>query len=510
MPSAMIGVRSVLVIGATAFPPAKLAKITAGLANQTVPLAKIEDTRLALVELYRRHGYLLSTVSVGVSAQGDVRFVVTEGRIAAVKLSNDIGPAGTIVLRFLNHLTEERPIREATLEHWLLLAQQVPGVQLEAVLQADSDDPGALTLVANVSKQNINLLFTGNDRGFKATGPAEGLFVGDINSLTSLGDQTELSLFHTSGGTDNFGQIAESFFLGGDGLRLRVYGGAGRANPGGALRSTLYRSEIQVFGGELSYPILLRRNQSLTLTGKLDGSDNTILIQHAQTAFDSLRSARLLAQYALQDLVLGANRSAVNVLDVNLSKGIPYFGASPDGRVAEAGRAGERVDYWKFSGALTRTQNLFSPFPDANVALRTAVGGQYTTQILPAEEEFYLGGPQYTRGFYSGQVTGDSGVYATAELQLNTGVNFDLFNRPVDLGAQFYGFYDWGETFPNLKTDLRHKLQSAGGGVRLGLTRFVEIDGEAVKRLTTNLNPLSRTTLPVSETVFYWGVTVRY
>ena len=61
---------------------------------------------------------------------GRLRFVVTEGRIASVKLDGDIGPAGTQVLRFLNRLTEKQPIDSVTLERYLLLAQDVPGVTL--------------------------------------------------------------------------------------------------------------------------------------------------------------------------------------------------------------------------------------------------------------------------------------------------------------------------------------------------------------------------------------------
>ena len=59
-------------------------------------------------------------------------------------------------------------------------------------------------------------------------------------------------------------------------------------------------------------------------------------------------------------------------------------------------------------------------------------------------EKFFLGGSQYTRGFWSGQVTGDQAVVWTAELQLNTGLDVTLFHRPINLAAQFYAFYDYG------------------------------------------------------------------
>ncbi len=167
LPPVSIPVRSASIIGATAFPPAKLNQIIAGLAGQSVPLSKLEADRRALVDLYRGHGYILSTVTLDVDAAGNVRFVVTEGYITAVKLSKDIGPAGTMVLGFLAHLTNERPLNEASLERWLLLAQQVPGVSVHAVLQADNGDPGALTLVAEVSKQTVSGLLTADNRGVR-------------------------------------------------------------------------------------------------------------------------------------------------------------------------------------------------------------------------------------------------------------------------------------------------------------------------------------------------------
>jgi hemolysin activation/secretion protein len=511
LPAAQIPVQSVSIVGATAFAPQALNAATRGLAQKTVPLSQIEAARRALVDLYRSHGFVLTTVSLDIDAQGNVRFIVTEGRIVDVKLSQDIGPAGTMVLRFLDHLTEERPVSEQSLERWLLLAQQIPGVSVHAVLQADAADPGALTLVAEVSKQTFAGLVTSDNRSFQDTGPAEGLAVADVNSLTSLGDQTEFSLFHTSGGTDNFGQASTSAFIGGSGLRIKLYGGTGRSQPGGVLREVNYHSTITVFGGELSYPLLLKRNQALTLNLRADAIANLIDASGTRSSTDNLRVIRFDGQYAFQDLWLGDQRDALNVINLQESNGLPILGSSPNGRPAGvAGRAGEAITFWKINGSASRIQTLFSPFNDATVALRLEAGGQYTTKVLPSEEEFYLGGSRFTRGYYSGEVTGDQAVYATAELQLNTGYTFSVFSRDVDLGVQYYGFYDFGETWSNLKTDLNHRIRSAGGGIRIGLTRNLEVDGEAVYRLTTQLVPKNTGTAPLADTIFYWGVTARY
>jgi hemolysin activation/secretion protein len=511
LPAVMIPVSSVSIIGATAFPPSQLGALVAGFAHQEVPLSKLESTRRNLVALYRDHGFVLSTVSMDIDAQGNVRFIVTEGHIVAVQLSQNIGPVGDLVLAFLDHLTDERPVSEASLERWLLLAQQIPGISVHAVLQSDSDDPGALTLVAEVSRQAVSALATADNRSFPETGPAEGLAVFDVNSLTAFGDQTEVSLFHTSGNTDNFGQAAESFFIGNGGLRLRLYGGAGRAWPSGTLREADYESSIEVFGAALSYPVLLRRNQSLNLSLHFDGTDNLASTQDLRAGSDNVRAARLFSQYAWQDLWLGNSRSGISVVNFGESQGLPILGAAPDGRaVGVSSRFDEKTDFWKLNFSISRIQTLYNPFPQSSVALRLEAGGQYTDDILPSAEEFELGGSRFTRGYYSGEVTGDTALYATAELQFNTSASFNILALPVDLGAQFYSFYDYGESWSNLTSDFNHRLASAGVGVRLGITQQIEIDGEFDKRLVTQLDAADPNNPPLSGTAIYWGATVRY
>ena len=56
--------------------------------------------------------------------------------------------------------------------------------------------------------------------------------------------------------------------------------------------------------------------------------------------------------------------------------------------------------------------------------------------------------------------------------------------HPVNLGTQFYGFYDRGETWNNMLLDPDQRLSSEGMGVRLSVTRNTEFDLEGVIRNT--------------------------
>ena len=201
------------------------------------------------------------------------------------------------------------------------------------------------------------------------------------------------------------------------------------------------------------------------------------------TSKDSLRVLRVGTDYALQDLLLGAPRPAVNQVTVRLSHGLDGLGSSHTGSTS-LGRQDSNVEFTKVTAELSRNQTLFSPWQDATVSLLAVLAGQYSPDIVPSAEKFYLGGMRYTRGFYAGEVTGDKALAATVELQLNTGYQTSLFGTAYDIGLQFYGFYDWGESWENKKLDTNRTLRSFGLGLRAALTRNIEVDIEGVNRLT--------------------------
>jgi hemolysin activation/secretion protein len=489
VPNRTVRVTDVSVDGVTAFPAPDIARYTQDLTGPAVPLPQIDAARQAILQHYRSAGYVLSTVSVSIDAAGKLRFIVTEGRIASVKLDGDIGPAGVQVLRFLNHLTQvQGPIDSTTLERYLLLAQDVPGVTLRAILQPSADDPGALNLIAEVSRQAITGLASFDNRAFVQTGPVEGLGVLDFNSFTEVGEKTELTYYHTFPNSQNFGQIGEEMFLGGSGLKVRFYAGTGSAIPQGGGPSGLaaedYHGKTSVLGTVLTYPVIRSRQQTLNVYSSLDALESNVRTGTplAVTSMDSLRVLRVGEDYAMSDLWLGAERPANNVVSVRLSQGLRLLGAESNGTAPDAARQDERSDFFKVNFEATRTQTLFTPFAGSSVALMGLLAGQWSENILPPAEQFYLGGSQYTRGYYSGQIPGDKALVATVELQFNTGTNLSMWGLSADVSTQFYLFYDWGETWQNQPTDFATRVNSAGGGVRLQVTRYTEVDLEALAR----------------------------
>jgi hemolysin activation/secretion protein len=518
VPNRPVRVTSVNIEGVTAYPEPEIAQLAAGLIGPAVPLPQIDSVRQAIVQRYRADGYVLTTVSANLDANGRLRFVVTEGRIASVKLDGDIGPAGTQVLRFLNRLTEKQPIDSVTLERYLLLAQDVPGVSLRAVLEPSTDQPGALNLIAQVSRQKVSGLATIDNRAFNQTGPVEMLGVLDFNSFTEFGEKTEVSYYHSFPDSQNFGQVSSEVFIGASGLKGKVYGGYGTTLPTGSLGQQGYDGSTTVFGASLGYPVIRARQQTLNVNLYFDALDSNISTAppgtpRQQASYDALRVMRLGADYALSDVWLGADHSAVNALSVRMSEGMKLLGATTNGLSATSPRTSEQTGFTKINFETSRTQTLFAPWEGASIALMGLLTGQWSGNILPPAEQFYLGGARFTRGYYAGQVPGDKALAATVELQLNTGFETTVFDKALDISTQFYLFYDWGETWQNLSTDHNAMINSAGGGVRAQVTRYVEVDFEGLARFNRFPNggnvPGSGIS-PLYGGAFYWRVLTRF
>lgn len=522
VPHRNVRIASVAVEGATAYPPGTFNRDIAGLIGPAVPLAKINAARQAILQQYRSDGYVLTTVSANIDAAGKLHFIVTEGYIASVKLDGNIGPAGTQVLRFLNRLTQHKPIDAATLERYLLLAEDVPGVTMRAVLEPSSDIPGAMNLIAQVSRKPISGLLTFDNRAFSQTGPIEGLGVLDFNSFSEFGEKTQISWYHTFPNSQDFGQIAEEMFLGGSGLKLRVYAGTGRAIPSGGGSSGLealnYHGRTNVFGGTLSYPVIRARQQTLNVYVSLDAIESTIRDATGAggglvvASSDSLRVIRLGEDYARSDLLFGANHAAVNAASFHVSFGLHGLGASPNDNNGSraAPRTNEKTDFTKLDFEFSRTQTLFTPWQGGSVALMGLLTGQWSGDILPPAEQFYLGGSRFTRGYYAGQVAGDKALAATAELQLNTDLNLTSWHLPQNIAAQFYLFYDWGETWENAPDILPEVIGSAGGGMRAQVTSHVEFDLEALGRFNRYPNGGPAGVSALNGIGLYWRLLGRF
>lgn len=485
-----VAIGAVTIRGNAALPEAALSPAVAQLAGRQPTLAEIEDARLAVLRTYREAGFPFLAVQAGLAPRADgtfeLRFEVTEGRIAEVVLEGDIGPASRQARRFLDPLVGAQAVSNAALERALLLVSDIPGVTAQGVLRPVPNEPGALQLVVRLERRAASGFLNLDNRGYPQTGAWQGLLVGQANSLTQFGERTEVSALQTDGNGQSFLQVAEEVFIGGSGLRLRAWFGAGRALPFSPLAAIGYRGDTTIGGAALIYPLLRSRPVNLTVTGQVDGFESTVETKGLRQSRDSVRAVRLTLDGAAQDAWLGfAPAAAATTWYVRYAQGLNGFGATGTGS-ALSSRLDSEFAFSKIGGEVARLQPLFTAGGSWLVSALGVVAGQWSDDILPPAEKFYLGGQRLGRGFYAGQVSGDRALGVTLELQASRSFDVTVPAGAFRLGTQFYFFRDGGRAWDNGPFGLDRSLDSWGGGVRLQFDERVQLDLEGVRRMTRN------------------------
>jgi hemolysin activation/secretion protein len=490
-----VTIQAVDVQGATAYKPGELEPYYSGIIGKSVPLGQVSTVLQQIQGRYRNDGYVLTVVRgtvEPVDGRSTLRIRVVEGFISDVKIDGDIGPAGVLVYNFLNKLTSIRPVNIVDIERALLLAQDVPGVSVRAVLRPGTGEVGAVELVGQVGRKPFGGYVQYDNRGAPFAGPHELLIGAQANSFTSAGERTEVILYDTPFNNEQiFGQVDVEGFVGASGLKLRAYAGYGPSEPGRPLSELGFRSRLTLAGVSAAYPIIRTRPLSLSVSLAFDVSRAEISEDpfgtgdRLRSSLDELRIVRLGETLDFQDQTFGIGLVSANTIALTVSEGLSALGASTTGD-----RPGTRIGFFKATGELTRVQNLFG-FNGGLVALKLSGGGQYSGDILPSNEKYFLGGTKFGRGYFSGEITGDRALGATAELQLNTSTGW-----PVTLGLQPYLFYDKGWAWNLAQGDLNEHIASVGVGVRINLTQQISLELEGDRRL--NRRPTGAEVSPLS------------
>ena len=501
--------------GATVYPAAELQAMLKGLQEATVPRSQIAEAVRAIQTKYRRDGYFLTIVRGvldPVAGGMRLRIQVTEGFINSIKIEGDVGPVETLIYRFLVHLIDIKPVRITDVERYALLAENVSGMTVRTILRAAGTEPGAVDLIAQVQRKEFDGIITDDNRGPRTAGPNELLVTAASNSFTSLGERFQATIYDTPFSNQQvFGQASLEGFVGSEGLKLKGYVGAGTSIPGDILAQTGYNSDLLELGASASYPLIRTRALSLSLSAAFDVEESIIDLlgednQEHPTSKTNLRVARIGEQLEVQDDIFGPGRAAVNSVSFTVHRGLPELGGQKNNAVFIP-RPGVRNDFTKYSTEFIRVQNLLA-WNSYLVALKVAFAGQITPDILPPIEKFFLGGEQYGRGFFSGEVTGDDVAAGTVELQLNDSIEGQIFGHAFNVGTQYYGFYDVGQAWSNAVGDPKQRIESAGVGVRANLTPRLSVQVEGVNRFTRR--PASATGSLETQYAAYFRVIARF
>ncbi|MDE1467286.1 ShlB/FhaC/HecB family hemolysin secretion/activation protein [Aurantiacibacter sp. D1-12] len=460
-----------------------------GYLNRELPIRALCDIRDRAAALLEDAGYL-AAVEIPAQSLGDGRaeMGVVLGRLIAVRARGDTQGAEQLISGYLEQLVGQDVFRVSEAERSLLLANDVPGMEVRLSLRpAENGVPGDLIGEVAVIRQWGAIDANVQNWGSKALGRFGGLMRAEFYNVTGLGDRTAISAFSTLEFEEQQTlQISHDMRLGSDGLVLSGQVTLGWTNPD-ALPGFDIESETVFASLEASYPFLRTQTDSLWGAVGFDLVDQDVTINGNPFTRDRVRAAFLRGNYVHVDGDSVARRGGYSPFEPKfrfaatgeLRQGLGILGASDDCRANPAaclingGIAPARIgqDPTPFYGRASLGAE-YRPIPLLTVAFD--LEGQLSGSPLPAFEEYGAGNYGIGRGYDPSSILGDSGVGTSLELRYGTLVP----SSAESLVWQPYVFTDlaWTDNEDAGLFDPTDELWSAGAGIRF--VRGANVQGD--------------------------------
>lgn len=430
----------------------------------------------SLTAMYRNAGYILSLVVVPPQslAEGTLTLRVIEGYIDRVNIqtAESVNPRIAHKLALIGErITASRPIKGEVLEHYLLLANDLPGIELRSVL-APSKTPGAadLTLIASVKK--FEGFASVDNYGSRYLGPGQFTLGLVGNQWLGVNDQWRFVGVSSGNSEMAYAQLSYSQVVTTEGLKLGAAVSRARTQPGDVLAPFDVRGNADTVSLSASYPLFRTRNESLILRGAYDHSDVHTNVLGTRVIEDRIRALRLGISWRLLDRLDGQN-----ALEVDFSQGM---GGTQEADLLKS-RAGAKGVFNKLSFDYERSQFLSS-----NVSFTVGAGGQWANTPLLSSEQYALGGRRFGRAYEPAEVVGERALVFRVEPRY-----IGASSTPGIRSWQVFGFYDIGKVWKvgsvTPGTPGSQSLASAGFGLRLFLEKNAVAAIEAAWPLTKSI-----------------------
>ena len=467
-------IRQIRIVGATIYTAAQLAELYANVVGKKVTLQAVYDLAQRITAKYGGDGYVLARAIVPVQQLDPngavVKIQVVEGYIERVEWPPELSTYRDFFSYYAGRIAAERPVNIRTIERYLLLAGDLPGLKFKNSIKPHPTKVGAAILVVEVTHKPVDFFARVDNRGTPARGPLEFLTSTTVNNLLHSHDAFTL----TAAGafkTRELQYYAANYrqVLTGEGLTYFATASYGFGRPGTEELELLnYRTKSLYAETGLSYPVIRERERNLNVSGLWFWSNDRgsffDMPDEPPSTHDRMRGIRLRADTDSAD-----QTGAINQLYFVFSQGVRGLGATQNGQDL-ASRLNGRVDFSKMELTVSRLQPL--PLPAFSALI--AAYGQYAMTPLLVSEMCGYGGRLFGRGFDPSQFISDSCFEALFELRYDVPLELKGITQ-----AQLYGFFDHGwlhNLAPVLGTFTSVDAASFGGGLRLGWLNAVTAD----------------------------------
>ena len=395
--------------GAKAISPTTLAPIYADRLGQTVKLSDIFSIAREITRRYAEAGYPLSLAYVPAQEieDGRVRIRVIEGFIGEVDVSGAPKRVQPRLKDIAAKITAERPLTKRGLERNLLLANQIPGLSVTAVLERGTSPDSGVKMTFKVAQKRFSVAAGFNNRASRAVGREQFNGMLRINNIIT--------------GTDSFRFLAVqsvnldelTFFSGGystvlnaDGLTLDLAATRSEAAPGvPLLRNLGFETMGWTAGAGLSYPLVLKRETQVTVSGRFTWKEFQSAFGVSPNTLDALWTTEFGAAMKFKDPLDGSV-----AIGATITRGWDIFEATDAGSPF-ASRQGAGAEFLAIAADFGRTQKLSD-----TVSFSISARAQTANNPLLSSEQCGYGGAGFGRGYDPFEIAGDRCIVGRMEI----------------------------------------------------------------------------------------------
>jgi hemolysin activation/secretion protein len=443
----------------------KLLAAADGKLGTDVTLEELRGIATGMERIFRDEGY--PYVRVVLPPQrveaGTVRLQVIEGQIEGVVVLGSSPTAKRQAEAQLARLNGLGPVPVSEVEQVVTALSDVPGLNARVSLARGTEGPGTMRIIAEAEREDPRFLINAHNWGSENLGREGVTGLVRVPGLALFGDEFQASFFTTREWGEQFvGQLAYERTLTSGGLKVRVEGTYGQAEPSGTVATLGATTESVTANLEVSHPIYRDRDLLVDLYGGLD---------YANLKGELFQKTVLLSDDRTRVAYLGAEAEAeVDGFSarghIEARKGVGILRASKKGDRTLA-RTEARPNAWSLLGEVNVTTPSFQ-----TLRLDVTARGQHARDPLMAVEEFSFGNYTIVRGYDPGAATGDAAIAVAAEI---AGLGYRPFNSRTHV--EFFGFFDVGEYWNRDRLAVQNRtLASWGTGVRINIDDYARAE----------------------------------
>ncbi len=373
-----------------------------------VSWAYLKSLETGLTRYFRAKGWFLAQVTLPVQeiSDGTVSYHLAPGYVTKVVYEGDKSQIDSVVESYVNKIKDNKPLTTKTLERYLLLLNDLPGMQAKINFSPSLKYSEASVMTVHLHRKKMDAALTVNNDGTQYVGPWQGMGQVSVNDAIFMEDKLTAG-FGWSPAHRGMEMVRGNYekYLGSEGLKLEVSGNHVKTRPGDFLQILEIEGTAEQGSVGLKYPMFRSRYQNLWIEGQVGfyNMSNEVGLLNVTTE-DKIRTASATVSYDFSDVFCGKN-----LFEVGVRKGFRAFGATPNKSLTSSRPVGY-TDFTKATLKALRVQAL------GKFQAIFLVQGQISSESLLNAERFSMGGGPYNRAYPSGVAIGDNGLFGRIEL----------------------------------------------------------------------------------------------